>query len=94
MPFIAKMTLVSGPISGASAAAAAGKTDDFSATKTTSWTPRVSGRSVTRMRAEWVSSPICRVMPRSAMAASWMPRATAATSIPAASAPSPSRAAT
>jgi hypothetical protein len=36
MPFIAKTTLVSGPISGRIAGAAAGNTDDFSETNTTS----------------------------------------------------------
>jgi hypothetical protein len=40
---------VSGPISVAIPGAAAGSTDDFSATKTTSWMPRLSGRSVARM---------------------------------------------
>src|SRR6266849_4478932 len=94
MPFIAKTMLVSGPISGIIAGAASVRTEDFSATKTTSWIPSVSGRSVTRIRAQWRSAPIHRVIPRSAMAASWAPRATAATSIPAAAAPAPSRAAT
>src|SRR5229473_1666552 len=94
MPFIAKTMLVSGPISGIIAGAASVSTEDFSATKTTSWIPSVSGRSVTRIRAQWRSAPIHRVIPRSAMAASWAPRATAATSIPAAAAPAPSRAAT
>src|SRR5216684_6925147 len=94
MPFIAKTMLVSGPISGIIAGAASVRTEDFSATKTTSWIPSVSGRSVTRIRAQWRSAPIHRVIPRSAMAVSWAPRATAATSIPAAAAPAPSRAAT
>jgi hypothetical protein len=46
MPFIAKTTVVSGPINVRSCGAAAGNTEDFSVTRTTSWRPNVSGRSV------------------------------------------------
>jgi len=64
MPFIAKTTVVSGPINGCSCDAAAGKTEDLSVTRTTSWRPNVSGRSVARIGAEVRSSPIHSVMPR------------------------------
>src|SRR6185436_10095638 len=84
IPFIAKMTVVSGPINVRSCCATPGRTEDFSVTTTTSWWPSVSGRSVAWIGAEVRSSPIHSVIPRRFIASSWAPRATAATSMPAA----------
>src|SRR5262245_38267341 len=78
------MTVVSGPINVRSCCATPGRTEDFIVTSTTSWWPSVSGRSVAWIGAEVRSSPIHSVIPRWFIAASCAPRATAATSIPAA----------
>src|SRR5262245_21093645 len=76
------MTVVSGPINVRSCCATPGRTEDFIVTRTTSWWPSVSGRSVAWIGAEVRSSPIHSVIPRWFIAWSWAPRATAATSLP------------
>src|SRR5262245_51276323 len=78
------MTTVSGPINARSRGATPGKTEDFIVTRITSWWPSVSGRSVAWIGEEVRSSPIHSVIPRWFIASSWAPRATAATSMPAA----------
>ena len=82
MPFCANTTGVSGPSSGPTLSASAGRPVALSVEITASCGPRSAGRSEAWTLATILLSPAIRVRPLARIASRWAPRATTETSLP------------